>query len=168
MNIEKRLFQIIGEDAGYIHTARSRNDQVITDFKMWIRSSNYEINILIDKVINDILKLAEKNIHTLMPGFTHLKNAQAISFGHYLMAYVEMFNRDKKRFISNLDNLNENPLGVAALTGTSFNIDRNYTSKKLGFKFGFSSGKASLSNRRALLSLSTMSRSHCCNESMAR
>ena len=134
MNIEKRLFQIIGEDAGYIHTARSRNDQVITDFKMWIRSSNYEINILIDKVINDILKLAEKNIHTLMPGFTHLKNAQAISFGHYLMAYVEMFNRDKKRFISNLDNLNENPLGVAALTGTSFNIDRNYTTKKLGFK----------------------------------
>ena len=134
MNIEKKLFQIIGDEAGYIHTARSRNDQVITDFKMWIRSSNYEINILIDKVINDILKLAEKNIHTLMPGFTHLKNAQAISFGHYLMAYVEMFNRDKKRFISNLDNLNENPLGVAALTGTSFNIDRNYTTKKLGFK----------------------------------
>ena len=69
-----------------------------------------------------------------MPGFTHLKNAQAISFAHYLMAYVEMFNRDKKRFKNNLENLNENPLGVAALTGTSFNIDRNYTTKKLGFK----------------------------------
>ena len=69
-----------------------------------------------------------------MPGFTHLKNAQAISFAHYLMAYVEMFNRDKKRFKNNLESLNENPLGVAALTGTSFNIDRNYTTKKLGFK----------------------------------
>jgi argininosuccinate lyase len=134
MNIEKKLFQIIGEEAGYIHTARSRNDQVITDFKIWIRSATKEINITIDKVINSTLKLAEKNIETIMPGFTHLKNAQAISFAHYLMAYVEMFNRDKKRFINNLDNLNENPLGVAALTGTSFNIDRNYTTKKLGFK----------------------------------
>ena len=134
MNIEKRLFQIIGEEAGYIHTARSRNDQVITDFKIWIRTSTKDINIAIDKVIKSTLKLAEKNINTIMPGFTHLKNAQAISFAHYLMAYVEMFNRDKKRFTNNLENLHENPLGVAALTGTSFNIDRNYTSKKLGFK----------------------------------
>ena len=134
INIEKRLFEIIGDEAGYIHTARSRNDQVITDLKIWIRSSTKEINILIDTVINSILKQAEKNIDTIMPGFTHLKNAQAVSFAHYLMAYVEMFNRDKKRFINNLDNLYENPLGVAALTGTSFNIDRNYTTKKLGFK----------------------------------
>tara|TARA_B100001115_G_C15842460_1_gene422848 strand:- start:2145 stop:3536 length:1392 start_codon:yes stop_codon:yes gene_type:complete len=134
MNIEKRLFQIIGEEAGYIHTARSRNDQVITDFKIWIRSATKEININLDKLIKSIIKLAEKNIYTIMPGFTHLKNAQAISFAHYLMAHVEMFNRDKKKFNSNLDNLYENPLGVAALTGTSFNIDRNYTSKKLGFK----------------------------------
>ena len=134
MNIEKRLFQIIGEDAGYVHTARSRNDQVITDFKIWIRSATKEINKTIDKVIGSTLKLAEKNIDTIMPGFTHLKNAQPISFAHYLMAYVEMFHRDKKRFINNLDSLDENPLGVAALTGTSFNIDRNYTSKKLGFK----------------------------------
>ena len=134
MNIEKRLFQIIGEEAGYVHTARSRNDQVITDFKIWIRSSTKEINNNLDKVIKSTLKLAEKNIDTIMPGFTHLKNAQAISFGHYLMAYVEMFSRDQKRFANNLDSLDENPLGVAALTGTSFNIDRNYTSKKLGFK----------------------------------
>ena len=134
MNIEKRLFQIIGDEAGYVHTARSRNDQVITDFKIWIRSATKEINFTIDKVIKSTLKLAEKNIETIMPGFTHLKNAQAISFAHYLMAYVEMFNRDKKRFINNLESLDENPLGVAALTGTSFNIDRNYTSKKLGFK----------------------------------
>ena len=134
LNIEKRLFQIIGDEAGYLHTARSRNDQVITDFKIWIRSSTKEINIRIAKIIKSSLKLAEKNIDTIMPGFTHLKNAQAISFAHYLMAYVEMFERDKKRFNNNLDSLNENPLGAAALTGTSFNIDRNYTSKKLGFK----------------------------------
>ncbi len=134
MNIESRLFQIIGEEAGYVHTARSRNDQVITDFKIWIRAANNEININIDKVIKNTLKLAEKNIQTIMPGFTHLKNAQVISFAHYLMSYVEMFNRDKKRFLNNLDSLDENPLGVAALAGTSFNIDRNYTSRKLGFK----------------------------------
>ena len=134
LNIEKRLFQIIGDEAGYLHTARSRNDQVITDFKIWIRSSTKEINIRIAKIIKSSLKLAEKNIDTIMPGFTHLKNAQAISFAHYLMAYVEMFERDKKRFNNNLDSLNENPLGAVALTGTSFNIDRNYTSKKLGFK----------------------------------
>ena len=133
INIEKRLFEIIGEDAGFIHTARSRNDQVITDLKIWMKSSTKEINILLNTVIKSVIRAAEKNIHTLMPGFTHLKNAQPVSFGHYLMAYVEMFKRDKKRFINNLDSLNENPLGVAALTGTSFNIDRNYTTKKLGF-----------------------------------
>ena len=103
MNIEKRLFQIIGEEAGFIHTARSRNDQIITDFKIWTKSATKEINILLDNVIKNTLKLAEKNIHTIMPGFTHLKNAQAISFAHYLMAYVEMFNRDKNRFNNNLD-----------------------------------------------------------------
>jgi argininosuccinate lyase len=151
MNIEKRLFQIIGEEAGYVHTARSRNDQVITDFKIWIRSATKEINILLDKIIKDTLKLAEKNIDTLMPGFTHLKNAQAISFAHYLMAYVEMFNRDKKRFINNLDNLDENPLGVAALTGTSFNIDRNYTTKKLGFKRATNNSVDTVSDRDFVL-----------------
>ncbi len=134
MNIEKRLFQIIGVEAGYIHTARSRNDQVITDLKIWIKSSTIEIRSIIDKIIKSILKLAEKNIKTIMPGFTHLKSAQAISFAHYLMAYVEMLNRDKKRFNDNLHNLDENPLGVAAISGTSFNIDRIYTSKKLKFK----------------------------------
>ena len=98
MNIEKRLFQIIGDEAGYIHTARSRNDQVITDFKMWIKSATIEIDNNLNKIIKTILKISEKNIDTIMPGFTHLKNAQAVSLGHYLMAYVEMFTRDKKRF----------------------------------------------------------------------
>ena len=133
MNIEKKLFQIIGEEAGYIHTARSRNDQVITDFKMWIKSASKEININLDKVIKSTITISEKNIKTIMPGFTHLKNAQPISLAHYLMAYVEMFKRDKRRFINNLESLNESPLGVAAIAGTSFNIDRNFTSKKLGF-----------------------------------
>ena len=134
MNIEKKLFQIIGEEAGYIHTARSRNDQIITDLKMWIKTANKEINKNLDKIIKSVLKIAEKNIETIMPGFTHLKNAQPISFAHYLMAYIEIFKRDKRRFENNLESLNENPLGVAALAGTSFNIDRNYTTKKLGFK----------------------------------
>ncbi len=133
MNIEHRLFELIGEDAGYIHTARSRNDQVVTDFKIWLRKANKEIVKNIDVTIKNILKKAEKNVETIMPGFTHLKNAQPVSFAHYLMAYLEMFNRDKKRFENNLESINENPLGVAALTGTSFKIDRFYTSKKLGF-----------------------------------
>ena len=133
MNIEKRLFQIIGEEAGYVHTARSRNDQVITDFKIWIKDAVKDINTNINQVIRSTIKLAEKNVETIMPGFTHLKNAQAISFAHYLLSYVEMFSRDKKRFLNNLDSLNENPLGVAALAGTSFNIDRNFTTRKLGF-----------------------------------
>ena len=134
LNIEKRLFEIIGDEAGYMHIARSRNDQVITDFKMWIRSATKKINKNLENIIKTILKVSEKNIYTIMPGFTHLKNAQPVSFAHYLMAYVEMFTRDKKRFLKNLENLSENPLGVAALTGTSFNIDRNFTTKKLGFK----------------------------------
>ena len=134
MNIENRLFEIIGEDSGYIHTGRSRNDQVITDFKLWLRSSTKEIINHLNNLEKIIIKNAEKNIKTIMPGFTHLKNAQPISFAHYLLAYVEMFKRDKKRFQNNLENLLENPLGAAALAGTGFNIDRNYTSKKLKFK----------------------------------
>ena len=134
MNIEKRLFKIIGDEAGYMHTARSRNDQVITDFKIWIKKATKEIDSNLIKIIKTTLKIAEKNIETVMPGLTHLKNAQPVSLGHYLMAYVEMFLRDKKRFNNNLESLNENPLGVSALSGTSFNIDRNYTTKKLGFK----------------------------------
>ena len=151
MNIEKRLFQIIGEEAGYVHTARSRNDQVITDFKIWMKKSTNEINNNINKVIKSTIKLAEKNVETIMPGFTHLKNAQAISFAHYLMSYVEMFNRDKQRFSNNLNSLNENPLGVAALAGTSFNIDRNYTTKKLGFKIPTNNSIDTVSDRDFVL-----------------
>ena len=134
LNIEKRLFQIIGEDAGYLHIARSRNDQIVTDFKLWIKKASLEIIKNLDNLIRNFVKKSELNIHTVMPGFTHLKNAQPISFAHYLLAYVEMFKRDKKRFLSNINYINECPLGVGALSGTSYKIDRNFTSKKLGFK----------------------------------
>tara|TARA_B100001250_G_scaffold381902_1_gene374597 strand:+ start:4 stop:1392 length:1389 start_codon:yes stop_codon:yes gene_type:complete len=134
LNIEKRLFEIIGENAGYLHIARSRNDQVITDFKLWIKKASNEIVININNLLRNFVKKSEKNIYTIMPGFTHLKNAQPISFAHYLLAYVEMFKRDKKRFTSNISYINECPLGVGALAGTSYKIDRSFTSKKLGFK----------------------------------
>jgi len=134
LNIEKRLFEIIAENAGYLHIARSRNDQVITDFKLWIKKASNEIINNINNLLRNFIKKSEENIYTIMPGFTHLKNAQPISFAHYLLAYVEMFKRDKKRFSSNISYIDECPLGVGALAGTSYKIDRNFTSKKLGFK----------------------------------
>ena len=134
LNIEKKLYEIIGDSAGYMHTARSRNDQVVTDFKLWVKDSSLilikELNYLMKNLINK----ADKNVGTVMPGFTHLKNAQPVSFAHYLLAYYEMFKRDKQRFQNNLELIDESPLGAAALSGTSYNIDRNFTSKKLGFK----------------------------------
>ena len=134
LNIEKRLFQIIGKNAGYLHIARSRNDQVITDFKMWTKKASAEIIKNINILIKSFLKKSESNIDCIMPGFTHLKNAQPISFAHYLLAYIEMFKRDRKRFSNNINYINECPLGVGALAGTSYKIDRVFTAKKLGFK----------------------------------
>ena len=134
LNIEKKLFEIVGPAAGYLHTARSRNDQVVTDFKLWTKKSTKEIIKDISEIMKALIKKSEKNTGTVMPGFTHLKNAQPISFAHYLLAYYEMLKRDKKRFLNNLDLLDESPLGAAALSGTSYKINRNYTSKKLGFK----------------------------------
>jgi len=133
LNIERRLFEIIGNDAGFLHIARSRNDQVTTDFKLWTIEASNTLKIEIKNLIKSILKLAEKNKDVIMPGFTHLKNAQPILFSHYLLAYVEMFKRDYKKFNNVINNSSENPLGSVALAGTSFNIDRNYTSKLLNF-----------------------------------
>ncbi len=147
LNIEKRLFTIIGEDAGYLHIARSRNDQVITDFKLWIKKATKETIKNLNDLIKSFLKKSEGNIQTIMPGFTHLKNAQPISFAHYLLAYIEMFKRDKKRFISNINYIDECPLGVGALAGTSYRIDRNFTSKKLGFKKPTNNSIDSVSDR---------------------
>ncbi len=134
LNIEKALFEIIGPSAGFLHTARSRNDQVVTDFKLWIKKTSNEIIKDISVVMKNLIKKAEKNTDTVMPGLTHLKNAQPISFAHYLLSYFEMLKRDKKRFENNLELLDECPLGSAALSGTSYKIDRTYTAKKLGFK----------------------------------
>ena len=134
LNVEKKLFEIIGPSAGFLHTARSRNDQVVTDFKLWIKNASKEILKDITLVMKNIIKKAEKNTDTVMPGLTHLKNAQPISFAHYLLSYYEMLKRDKNRFENNINLLDECPLGSAALSGTSYKIDRNYTSKKLGFK----------------------------------
>ena len=134
LNIEKKLFETIGNSAGYMHTARSRNDQVVTDFKLWVKESTLLIIKELNSLMKSLVNSAEKNISTVMPGFTHLKNAQPISFAHYLLAYYEMLGRDKNRFHNNLELMDESPLGAAALSGTSYNIDRTFTSKKLGFK----------------------------------
>ena len=147
LNIEKKLFQIIGPAAGFMHTARSRNDQVVTDFKLWVKGSTQNIIKDILSTMKIIIKKAEKHSDTVMPGFTHLKNAQPISFAHYLLAYYEMLKRDKKRFENNLNLLDESPLGSAALSGTSYKIDRNYAAKKMGFKKPTNNSIDSVSDR---------------------
>lgn len=133
MNIESRLKELIGDAAGRLHTGRSRNDQVATDFRLWLRDSIDAIISLIQNCQNALLDKAEKEADTVMPGFTHLQTAQPVTFGHHLMAYVEMLGRDKDRLIDCRKRLNKSPLGAAALAGTSFPIDREMTAKALGF-----------------------------------
>ena len=133
MNIESRLAELIGEPAKRLHTARSRNDQVATDFKLYIRDC---IDMLVGQIITlqtVFLKRAKENAGTLMPGFTHLQSAQPVTFGHHLLAYVQMFERDKTRLLDARKRMNECPLGSAALAGTSFPIDREMVAKELGF-----------------------------------
>jgi argininosuccinate lyase len=133
MHVEHRLAERIGETAGRLHTARSRNDQVATDFKLFVRSAIDEILALIDKLEEAVLDRAEEHAATIMPGFTHLQAAQPVTLGHHLMAYREMLARDRSRFIDARARLNECPLGAAALAGTSFPIDRDATARNLGF-----------------------------------
>src|SRR5437773_2368774 len=133
MNVESRLAELIGPAAGRLHTARSRNDQVATDFRLWIRTT---IDALDDALAAYQRALAEKamaHAATVMPGFTHLQTAQPVTFGHHLLAYVEMAARDRGRFADARKRLNESPLGAAALAGTSFRLDRAMTAKALGF-----------------------------------
>ena len=134
MNIESRLIELIGEAGKKLHTARSRNDQVVTDLKMWVRDEIDKINDLIKEVQKILINQAEKFYNVLMPGYTHLQVAQPISLGHHFLAYVEMFGRDKSRLIDCRKRLNECPLGAAALAGTSYPIDRNFVAKKLKFE----------------------------------
>ena len=133
MNIESRLKDKIGEPAGRLHTARSRNDQVATDFRLWVRGQIDLIDQNLVNLIRALLDQAQSGISWIMPGFTHLQTAQPITWGHHMMAYVEMFARDRSRLKDARARMNECPLGSAALAGTSFPIDRNYTSSKLKF-----------------------------------
>ena len=133
MNIESRLIELIGESGKKLHTARSRNDQVVTDFKMWIRSDLDSILELLKELQEKLIIQAEDNYETLMPGYTHLQVAQPVTLGHHLLAYVEMFGRDRERIQDCKNRMNECPLGSAALAGTSYPIDRNFVAKKLNF-----------------------------------
>jgi argininosuccinate lyase len=133
MNVEARLAELIGPAAGRLHTARSRNDQVATDFKLWVRDAIDAIDALLADYQRALAEKALEHAATLMPGFTHLQPAQPVTFGHHLLAYVEMAARDRGRFADARARLNECPLGAAALAGTSFPLDRAMTAKKLGF-----------------------------------
>jgi len=134
MNIESLLFKEIGKTAGKLHTARSRNDQVVTDFKLWIKNNSKELDENIKLLQKTLINISKKNLTTIMPGYTHLQIAQPISLAHHCIAYVEMLGRDRSRLSDCLKRLNENPLGSGALAGTSFPIDRNLTTKLLSFK----------------------------------
>jgi argininosuccinate lyase len=133
LNIEARLAELIGPAAGRLHTARSRNDQVVTDFRLWVRSACERADQGLLALQRALFAQAEKHVETIMPGFTHMQVAQPVTFGHHLLAYVEMASRDRGRFEDARKRLNESPLGAAALAGTSFPIDRDATSHTLGF-----------------------------------
>src|SRR5712671_2710839 len=133
MNVESRLGELIGPAAGRLHTARSRNDQVATDFRLYVRDTIDETDAALAAFQHALVERALEHAGTVMPGFTHLQTAQPVTFGHHLLAYVEMAARDRGRFADARKRLNESPLGAAALAGTSFRLDRHMTSKALGF-----------------------------------
>jgi len=133
LNIEARLKDKIGEAAGRLHTGRSRNDQVATDFRLWVRAMLDQFDVQLTSLMRALLGQAQDNTDTIMPGFTHLQSAQPVTFGHHMLAYLEMFARDRDRFRGCRDRLNESPLGAAALAGTPYPIDRDVTAAALGF-----------------------------------
>ncbi|MEO0632864.1 MAG: argininosuccinate lyase [Pseudomonadota bacterium] len=133
MNVEARLKEVIGEPAGRLHTGRSRNDQVATDFKLWVRDQLDAAEGALSSLLSALLDQAEAGADWVMPGFTHLQTAQPVTWGHHMMAYVEMFGRDLSRVRDARARMNECPLGAAALAGTSFPIDRDMTAQALGF-----------------------------------
>lgn len=134
MNVESRLTDIIGTVGKKLHTGRSRNDQVATDIRLWLREQTDNIVELLIKLQSGLLDLAEKHTATIMPGFTHLQTAQPVSFGHHVMAWFEMLNRDTQRLVDTRSRINQMPLGSAALAGTTFPIDRTITQELLGFE----------------------------------
>jgi argininosuccinate lyase len=147
MNIEARLAEMIGDTAGKLHTARSRNDQVALDFKMFVRDASKNIYLLLKDLQNALLNRADEHYNTIIPGFTHLQTAQPVTLGHHLMAFVEMIGRDRSRIKDLLIRIDECPLGAAALAGTSFPIDRQLTAKLLDFSKPTTNSLDSVSDR---------------------
>jgi len=134
LNIERRLVALVGEPGKRLHTARSRNDQVATDLRLWLRDEIDAIAVLLVELQGNLLKQAERHAGLVMPGFTHLQVAQPVTFGHHLLAYVEMLERDRERLLQIRSRTNRLPLGAAALAGTSFPIDRSRVARELGFE----------------------------------
>jgi argininosuccinate lyase len=151
MNVEARLADLIGPAAGRLHTARSRNDQVATDFKLWVRDAIDAIDAALAGYQRALARRAAEHAATVMPGFTHLQTAQPVTFGHHLLAYVEMAARDRGRFADARKRLNESPLGAAALAGTSFRLDRAMTAKTLGFDRAAANSLDAVSDRDFVL-----------------
>ncbi|GGF55651.1 argininosuccinate lyase [Paracoccus acridae] len=147
MNVEARLKEVIGEPAGRLHTGRSRNDQVATDFRLWVRDQCDAVIEALQALIRAALAQAEAGADWVMPGFTHLQTAQPVTWGHHMMAYVEMFGRDLSRFGDARRRMNESPLGAAALAGTGYPIDRNATAQALGFDAPMANSLDAVSDR---------------------
>ena len=147
MHVESRLSEIIGPVAGRLHTARSRNDQVATDFRLWVRDAMDMADSALAALQKALVDRAEEHADTIMPGFTHLQSAQPVSLGHHLLAYYEMIRRDRSRFADARQRLNESPLGAAALAGTGFPIDRDKTASMLGFDGPTANSLDSVSDR---------------------
>ncbi|WP_457941202.1 argininosuccinate lyase [Mesorhizobium sp. 10J20-29] len=163
MNVEARLAALIGPAAGRLHTARSRNDQVAVDFRLWTKQECLRVAEALKGLIAAFLERAEEHAATVMPGFTHLQTAQPVTFGHHCMAYVEMFSRDLSRVRDAIERMDESPLGAAALAGTGFPIDRDMTAKALGFREPTRNSLDSVSDRDfalEFLSLSAICATH--------
>ena len=151
MNMESLLTAKIGPVAGKLHTARSRNDQVATDMHLYLKAKLDEVIEKLTNLRTVLVDLADKHVHTIMPGYTHLQHAQPISFGHHLMAYYNMFTRDSERFIFNVKHTDLSPLGAAALAGTTFPIDREMTAQLMGFAEPYSNSLDAVSDRDFIL-----------------
>ena len=166
MNIESRLKEIIGEPAGRLHTGRSRNDQVATDFKLWTRDQCDAIIEGLSELMKALINQADEGAEIVMPGFTHLQVAQPVTWGHHMMAYVEMFARDRSRFSDARARMNESPLGAAALAGTGFPIDRHDTAHALGFSAPSANSLDAVSDRD--FALEFLSASSICATHLSR
>lgn len=153
MNVESRLSELIGEAAGRLHTARSRNDQVATDLRLWVRDAIDGLDFEFQRLQAVLIDMAEQHVATIMPGFTHMQAAQPVTFGHHLLAYVEMLGRDRGRLADCRARANESPLGAAALAGTSFAIDRDMTAVAMGFDRPTANSMDAVSDRDFVLEL---------------